>query len=617
MRILPPEKIREAVSLKLNGFSDREVARQSSISHTAVASSVRGFVKKVEEFGLTRASVDYSVADQINELQEIAQLKRKTNLTFDQAKKGFIWGKMLLSSGLNEEQIEDFSQKVLGECSDQKVSPTTIVSVCRSMSATRQRTGKGYEEIEHDVKILSESKSKLETDVATLEEREKEARARHKDILDKANVEEKAITQFVEVRDRLTLRGSQVDDINKLDNLLSNAEKLNYDVNKMISIYELNGDLTHKNFELSKNNDRLTIENTRLEGENRILDDEKKKKAELFGKVEDTEQAGITVSSISKIGHLIVRISAKHGISKSEAANIFVKDIEERYDEELSLKTNITRLQSMEKKLMDRNSQLIEDNRIQEEHFKDRKDEIEATNWLNKNGVTSKEITNLRREFQETKKGLLEIQSEFFELSKIPETLKKYDEHFKQLNKVRLEENAKNEQLKNERQSLEAANKVLEESYSKRVKEIEDRAVKSIQSSVNQVEWVGAELGKKAEKAIDDSALRIEKRIDTAGKALLQNEANLKNTVDKAIKDVESINAKAFSVGKATGAYEMLSIIHRLLQGEIIDKIIGGTSMLTMLRVLENYLKSQGATQSFQNIKLLQESVKNELIYRR
>lgn len=617
MRTLPAEKIREAVSLKLKGFSDREAARQTGVSHTGVASSFRGFVERAEVVGLTRVIEEYGVADQVRELQEIAQLQRRTDLTLDQAKKGFKWGKMLIDSGLPEEQIEDYSQKVLMECGDQKVSPATIVSVCRSMSITRQRTGKGYEEIERDVKILSDSKIKLEADVATSEQRFKEIRASHKEALDKASIEEKAIAQFVDVRSRLESRGCHVEDTDKLDNLLSNADKLNFDVGGLISTYELNGDLSQENAELRKDNIRLVNENTQFKGENQILDGEKRKKEEMLGKVEDAERAGLTVDGLSKVGHTIVRISAKHGIAKSEAVDVFVKDIDERYDEELGLKTSITRLQAAEQKLLDRNSQLSEGNRIQEEHFEDRRDEIEATNWLNNNGVTGKEIINFRREFQGVKKGLPELQGEFYELSKIPETLKKYDDHFKQLDRVELERKAKNEQLAKEGQSLETANKALEDSYNRRVKEIEEKVVKSIQDSASHIAWVSAEVGERAEKIIDDSASKIEKRMDAAGKTLSQSEASLKVAVNDAIQGVAAINAKAFCAGKATGAYEMLSILHRILRGESIDRITGGTSILTTLRALESYLNSQGAASSVQSIQRLQESIRNELIYRR
>ena len=118
-RATSPENMREVLSLRLRGYSNREVEERTGVKVRTVRNLVRSFKMRVKEDGLMEAASFHGVEPEVEELFGLASELRKDKIAVADCATGFYVAKVLVGLGVDIKEFEGFVRDIFIESVEQ------------------------------------------------------------------------------------------------------------------------------------------------------------------------------------------------------------------------------------------------------------------------------------------------------------------------------------------------------------------------------------------------------------------------------------------------------------------------------------------------------------------
>ena len=218
----------------------------------------------------------------------------------------------------------------------------TIVEQCASHNLKLRELP---QKIEHDIAELKD----LEVKKEALAKEVQQFDARHKQAFQNANTTEQELAKYRSLKERLEKKGLSLDSLDKIENMLANAEAAKYDFKELVNIASSFRSLAERNAQLTSENSSLETKikenHAAMQQQNITLT----QNSERLGQLDKLDRIGFGLRQLVACHELAARVATAHGLDASKATEKLLADMEQDYDGFVGLQKAIERLTSQVK----------------------------------------------------------------------------------------------------------------------------------------------------------------------------------------------------------------------------------------------------------------------------
>jgi predicted nucleic acid-binding Zn-ribbon protein len=494
--------------LHLQGYGRNEVAKKSRESRATVTREIDRFEEQIEESGIRKAAEEYGVSQLIENLIEIAQIRKANSLDISDFVEGAKIAKTFRETKIDAAEASRLISEIWQRTESRGYTVNTIVDDCAELNHLESEYGR-FDNLKAEYDRIGSTMTQLQQEVATLKEhRDTEKTALH-NTLKENNTTREEIVRFTKTSEALSTHGLDLDTLDKAVNILTAFEKEDYSpkriVNRLKTIESLEDHLKTITSEAERTQTQLDKSSEQLHE----TESELREKAGALKEANKIEELGFSIPALQKIRNTIVSIASTHGLNRSQATTKFEQDLTKHYDTLLGLQSEVTSLEEKTKQLTHQINDLEERNRS-------RASEIAAYTRLRKKGVDDQTIIRWNNIMKQAGLNATIVEEEL----KTQTNLKTLEDKTKQrISELERRESALIETIK-ELKSTQAAIKT---------------AIETVQrSGVKLIETTVEETRKKADEAIEEMT-----------HAITENTRETVATIEKTKGDIADITAGA------------------------------------------------------------------------
>lgn len=186
----------------------------------------------------------------------------------------------------------------------------TILQLCASRNLKLRELP---QKIERDIAELKELEIKKETLVKEVQELE----AQNKQALQNASTTEQDLAKYRSLKERLKKKELSLDNLDKIENILANAEEANYDIKELANIASSFPSRTKRNAQLTSENSSLETkikENRAAMQQQNITLTQNSERLHQLGEI---DRIGFGLNQLVACHELAVRVATTHGLDAS------------------------------------------------------------------------------------------------------------------------------------------------------------------------------------------------------------------------------------------------------------------------------------------------------------
>jgi transcriptional regulator with XRE-family HTH domain len=558
--------VREILSLRLRGYSRREIEKRTGVKARTVSNWVRSFKMRVKEVGLMAAAKVYGVDSEVDELFDLALDLRKNEITVTDCATGLNVANVLTQFGVDMNVFEEFVRDVFLGSVEQGLTGIDVTSSLIEFVIIRRETGRTFSEITNSYRKLSEDIANLNNELAGVEEQLRISKEALQQELKEAKTTRQELESFKVTRSVLGSLGFVMDDYEKLGVLMVNIIERNYDAGQVLELFSKTSKLEERNKELQKSVMVLKEEEERLINETGSLGEILEERGGLVKSIRLLDRQQLRPEDIQVITETVVSLSARRGLSPKEAVESLTRELKEHYEPLLNLKDQVdrreARLKILVAKLEEAQTSLQTINKV----YENRREELDELNHLYELGVTKEELHIWGSILRSINTDIHTFRRALAEIGGIQEYKEEKTTELKELER-------QVDRLKDIQKHLEDDLKILS---SEIVREVEKNLTRTetIMDKFEE-EFLSPKTGFKAQttEIMNESMSNIRGILSTVSFNLKKDLGDLGGKLKEFEETVNETIMKVHDTGKLVGMYRNIEVIRKMITGEDVDRI--------------------------------------------
>ena len=378
------------VKNRLQGLSDGENAKNASSSLSdsklttdEVDSVVKEFDSEVAKKGLDATSKEYGISGIVNELSEIARVKRESGVEYSSIIEGTRIAGALKKFGAGLPEFEQFLDSVYARSLEKGYTPNEIISQSSKLQALEKKHGMKFDELRTNFDELGKSLAAKKKEKSDLESEIAQISKKKTDMLARFSLDEQKVQDYASTKEQLAGFGFDVANFGNLKTALLALKKEGFEpreiVEKLNSIGDLQEEKTRIQREVKSTKDELSARKAELDASEKTAAEKIRKLEARYAKEKDEVEAyselralGIDGKRILSWNQIISSANLDYGVIEGELRNqTNLKNLEDKMSakikdlvsEELKLTRSIAELKG-EKDNIESSIQTIKDSAL-------------------------------------------------------------------------------------------------------------------------------------------------------------------------------------------------------------------------------------------------------------
>ena len=530
----------QAIRLRLHGYTRDEISEKLGISAGTVSKILKNFESLANREGIEMAAGEYGVEDDVAFLIDLAIQLRKHNLTPAEAKAGARLLKRLQSLGIDEKDLETYTNRLYLESKKTGRQPRELIQAAQRLLTLEKETNKTYQELLSEYENLAKEEERLKESIQNL-------RQELDQMLREKKVTSKLLEEYVKIRDQLSKHGLEIRDLDKALTFLQNLREYNYNIKTI-----LEGLMTIKS--LREEKDNLGSQVNALEKELNNLKNELTKTQLALEKnkltiqrLQELEKLGLNYEKLLELTKLIREMAISRGLDPKQTVEGFFTDIKENYDRKLGLEKELNEL---EEKIKNAKLQLTQHQDQLDglkEKYAELSETIESIQQLRRRGIKTANIIAWNRILASSKVKPEDLEKDLQQYSNLRNLLKEKDRELSDLERKLKETEMKLSELEKQKTALETTINDTLMKLNEKVNQLITHCKGEITATAKSANMQLSQLSQKAAKTISDAKNKFMAELENARSRL------------KALEDeIEELTIKAYEVGETIGKYEAI-----------------------------------------------------------
>jgi hypothetical protein len=192
--------------LHLQGYGRNEVAKKSRESRATVTREIDRFEEQIEESGIRKAAEEYGVSQLIENLIEIAQIRKANSLDISDFVEGAKIAKTFRETKIDAAEASRLISEIWQRTESRGYTVNTIVDDCAELNHLESEYGR-FDNLKAEYDRIGSTMTQLQQEVATLKEhRDTEKTALH-NTLKENNTTREEIVRFTKTSEALSTHG--------------------------------------------------------------------------------------------------------------------------------------------------------------------------------------------------------------------------------------------------------------------------------------------------------------------------------------------------------------------------------------------------------------------------
>ncbi len=533
-RPLPPSIDQEIIERFIYGDTTTKIEKDLNISHGAVMDRVYSVEQKLGK-------------RQVDAMRMVTVALKKNKIRVEMVVFAARIALKLRQTGIDYELFDDFVSSVYQECQNYHIDADQLVEYSSSLLKLQKALDCPVHEVLSRVQLLVAKFNELNKSIRDLKEEEKGEENRLQATLSKTKVTETTLKHFKDIEGRLKKRDIDLAQVDKVCNMVENAEEAGYDVALMIRRSKEVDSLQKSSQTLIAQNQKLEQKNSSLEKEiasnQKILDGHKL----LLSEVQLLKKLGLGVVDLGRLKSKIKEIAEKRRINPEEAFRAFLKDLDQ-YDEVQGYKILLEEHKSEETRLKQRIAQ-ITDKIKQIEMLYDKKKKVrDALSHLLDKGVEEWQILQTKRVLESSGMSIEELNEQLKKQGSLKHKIESTNTELQKLEKRIAELKAELQQLELSKAEMQSTVRLLNaqvvsklDGVKPKVDKVIDDLDKSIHTNLSKLtktlDSTSETTKEKIGNIFDDLKAKVEQTSQTAVKTVDDSTKEILDTAKFSIKE--------------------------------------------------------------------------------
>ena len=189
------------------GLHRNEIARTKKEGGSTVSREIERFENEVEKNGIEQASENYGVSQIVQELHEIAVLKKEKKLTNEDLSDGAGVASTLKRLKVEPTIVEQFVKEVLFRVKEKDYSASRIVDDCAEIGRLESKYEIPFEQLKRKYDTMGSQIDRRREEASELRKEIEDKRKEYANLVDEYDVTKKELDEFTETKKVLLERG--------------------------------------------------------------------------------------------------------------------------------------------------------------------------------------------------------------------------------------------------------------------------------------------------------------------------------------------------------------------------------------------------------------------------
>lgn len=471
---------------------------------------------------------------EVQAIRDFSVALKKLGITASQAFTGAKIFSVISKSDLDEDELQGLITYTIEYAKSHEISLSDLIQNSKKILELQQKSDIPLGDVPAKYQELLEEKESIKEEILDLSNKKQSAEQNIKKALDKNDLTEKTIQDFVYVKTELEKHNLGLGDMEKLVTVLKNSSDANYDTDKIIG--HLQKEETHesriKTFEQRDEKIQTQINGKTAELEN--ITNKVKEKNSIAKQIKNLDEIGVKEHDLHTFYQTIKSIAKRHSIGTIDALKILCVDLEKNYDIKLGLKIHLEKLQGD----ISLKTQQLQSIQKQESDLRAKYDDeleaLQALKHLQKHGIDVDKIQKWGEIFASSKLDVAEFSKKIRKKGDLEKVIAASEQKITSLQKDITKKESRKKWLEDNLDSLESRLELVE-------KIVKDNLEGLLDDIKEQVKLTQVQ----STKIIDEVGAKAYKNLETCHKKssdwLSETCASLDEFVSKSLKETKKI----------------------------------------------------------------------------
>ena len=462
-----------------------------------------------------------------------------------------------------------------------------ITYYAKELRLLEEQENKTYKKLINEIEEKKTQYHKLEESLNNIRQQLIENKENLEDQLMETNVTKEKLDEFKGKKETLNSYGINIDDIDKLETLITNFKQHDYNMKEIMNFYEEMVILRENIDDRRKENIKIENKNDELKRENDRLESLLQKNMSMLSSIKSLEKTEINPEDLLDVVKTVISMSQGLNLSNREAFERFVDDIKTQYTERNNYQFQIEELKELYRMYQNKNSILKDELEVLEEVVLDRKNTIDAIRKFEVLAVSEVEIIEWGKLVKELGYEISSFRRMLIEIGGLPNYIELKTKEIRELEEI---EKTLNEEINEHEVQLKSLKETLLLLHTN-IGEEANKIKETIDDFDNYFTSPSSGFKAMSKEILSEVTENMSNLLTNTKNEWSEDLSSLENNVEKILDETERILQNSYKGGRIVGQFHSLEPISKILREEEVSNIEGTISIITMLTYIQKWLK--------------------------